>query len=161
MKKYALSLLTLTMALSSSAAFAVIGDTQTETKVITFNEVSSVRHTLTPQTNLNAGPQTINTVVASGVIESPPASTVLVQWVTVGTGSGATRQFTRVGGSDTVDLILNTPGSYQHDVEGNGIRVRTTQMQSELFGYQVALANNRDVIAGDYQIQISAQAYAA
>ena len=73
MKKYTLSLLTLSMALSSGAAFAAytVGDPLPQTVSIPFVAPSIVAHNITPVSGLQAGSLTPGTVVANGAVTMP------------------------------------------------------------------------------------------
>jgi hypothetical protein len=173
MTKYTLSLLTLTIALSSTTAFAevALGDPIHASADLVFVSPFTVSHDLVSAGDLRSGDQTVRyTPVATGTvgISGTEASSVLVEWVNGtdgGGGYGFRRTFLGSSSGGSLTLELRGGAATPSDPEGNGRRLKPYNgaPTSGNFGYVIHADNtgNVDVKADTYNIVLKAQAYTA
>ncbi|WP_339012504.1 hypothetical protein [Aeromonas popoffii] len=170
MKKYALSLLALTMALSSgaaSAAGAVGSPVVAETNVI-FQAANEFAHALTPVTGLASGLNPSTKMIATGniVLSAATSNKMRLDWVSGVdkstplqreiSGNTATNKitvyFTAVAGDTATTL----------ETIGNTSSVLLSKATSTtMFNYQINLLSGITVAPDTYKIQVKAQSWEA
>ncbi len=166
MKKHALSFLTLTMALSSGAVFAVggVGDQATQTANITFASTSNISNVITVNGSLTAGLVPATTSLATGVVtlsgDVVSHPTVAVTFVNgVKESAENKRVITKEGGGASITVHLKGitgDASTQVAVITNGISMHKIT-PTGTFNYELALADEQTVAAGNYAVQVAAQ----
>lgn len=173
MKKYALSFLTMTMALSSGAAFAAPGDalrpgSQLAETAVIFSEASGLQHQLTALPDFEGNKSiSYNTVLARGTVTLATGQTgrVALQWVNgdvVNAGEFGLRELSgseetlnklrvRIVGEDQLQLNNNTQTSSLDLVSASGNR--------NAFPYRVVIDAEQNVVVDSYTMQISAHLF--
>lgn len=163
MKKYALSLLTLTMALSSGAVFAAgVGDIKTADVDITFASPSSISHDINSIPSLVAGDMSTSTIIAKGTIRFGEATSdkVRVEFVNGTNISGTTRQITTTNGNTLNVKLSPGVGVPFSSVNNTGIIFGNTT-ESDTFSYDIIAFSGQNVKADTYKIEVSAQRWEA
>ncbi|MCW6541528.1 hypothetical protein [Yersinia ruckeri] len=170
MKKYALSLLTLTMALSSGAVFAAgVGDIKTADVAITFASPSTISHSITAQGVMEAGQVPMNTLLANGVVTTgDDVDKIKVTFVNgesrPGGGNNVSRTITGVGGEKIVVSLYAGEGVTSTQVYGNESLIFGYNAPSKSFSYSLQMGSNQGthtVEPDTYTIQVSAQRWEA
>ncbi|MCW6567308.1 hypothetical protein [Yersinia ruckeri] len=165
MKKYALSLLTLTMALSSGAAFAAgVGETATEEVRITFAAPSSISHSITAAGVMEAGQVAMDTLLASGTVTTGDNVDKINVTFTNGAtrpggGNHISRTITGESGEEIV-VSLHADGATSTQVYGNSSLIFGYSAPSSSFSYYLKMGSNQathTVKPDIYTVQVSAQ----
>lgn len=170
MKKYVLSLLTLSMALSSGMAFAEggVGEIATAQADITFTSPSTISHEVMPVAGLQAGAVQTDTTLATGTVSlmGTLAKSVAVTFNN-GTSTSSNRQIIpgKVEGNQIVVGLVpstSTGTSYRFINNGSGIQMGGNSWTNEqdVFSYMIkarSSSSTQTVNPDIYTIQLSAQ----
>jgi hypothetical protein len=168
MKRYALSFLTLTMALSSGMVFAEgLGTVASATADIGFGAPISISHTVSPVTGLTAGAVTNLAALANGVVSLTGETSHPTVAVTFADGvegtDGSKRTITRKDGRDELKVRLNTRTAdvgkltLGNITDGITLHKAGTSDISGTFNYVIQVDGNQTVAAGNYIINLNAQ----
>lgn len=166
MKKYALSFLTLTMALSSSTAFAAPASAFIEAQAdVVFIQPVGTQHDLIPTLGLIAGQLSDSTELASGIftVANPTASAAFTlidngNRAPNDAGYGHSALLNNTDGINPIDVRLERK-DYNDGVTNtpdNRFFVITPQVQGNQFGYRITTNGAQIVQAGTYNLAMSA-----
>ncbi|MGY3960292.1 hypothetical protein [Aeromonas popoffii] len=168
MKKYALSVLTMTMALSSGmvAATGPVGEAQSATANLIFTAPSGIAHDVTPSATLAANtllysltPVATGVVTLSGDVASHPTVAVTFTNGTQNWIHRNSRIITRQGGEETITVRLYETYGDQNtamSIIDDGIALNQTN-PTGTFTYQLQLDGAHTVVAGTYPVHLNAQ----
>ncbi|MBR7631070.1 hypothetical protein KAT72_19125 [Aeromonas popoffii] len=172
MKKYSLYFLTMTMALSSGAAFATgLGPGQTEQVVVSFTNPSGLSHNINAVSGLEAKRYDSRTKIADGVVtvtEGPALEKVAVRWVNGTLTEGQTQPYYRtiVGANpnNSIDVSFGSANDYLtymgEDVDTNSVKLMAPTFNTNtVFNYVINLVAGQTVAADSYTMQISAHKF--
>jgi len=163
MKKYTLSLLTLSVALSSGAAFAGLAGAESAKSVdVTFQEASIVGHTLTQMSGLQPG-NNANKIIAQGQVTTDNSGYINVAFTGSGatTGSGYAHRFDGSVATNKIWVTLqpvngNLLQRPSEDYTG-AIRIKPDVVDGNTFSYTINVHDsNNNVVADTYTISVKA-----
>lgn len=164
MKKYTLSLLTLSVALSSGAAFAgsTAGAASDKSVDVTFTESSIVGHTLTQVSGLQPG-DNANKVIAQGQVTTDNSGYINVAFTGSGatTGSGYAHRFDGSVAENKIWVTLQPVNSNllerpSEDYTG-AIRIKPDVADGNTFSYTINVYGSQANVAADtYRISVKA-----
>jgi hypothetical protein len=172
MKKYALSFLTMTMALSSGAAFAAAGDElrpgQLAEAQVIFSGASGLQHQLIALPGFEGNKSiAYNTVLAEGTVTLTSGETnrVALQWVNgeeITAGNFGLRELS--GSEDPSNKLRVKINGYDHLQANNNTTTSSIDLFSaagnrNVFTYRVATNAQQDVVADTYTMQIRAHMF--
>ncbi|WP_146181651.1 hypothetical protein [Aeromonas sp. HMWF014] len=164
MKKYTLSLLTLSVALSSGAAFAgtLVGAESAKSVDVTFEETSIVGHTLTQVSGLQPG-DNVGKIIAQGKVTTNNTGHINMAF----TGSeaysfsGQAHRFAGVADNKIWVTLQPVNGNLLERPSGDNtgaIRIKPDTAGGNDFSYTINVYESQaDVAADTYRISVKAQ----
>ncbi|WP_287145647.1 hypothetical protein [Aeromonas sp.] len=164
MKKYTLSLLTLSVALSSGAAFAnIIGPASDKSVDVTFSEGSIIGHTLTQVSGLEPG-NIPNKIIAQGKVTTDSESgNIKVAFTGAGATTGGDYSIHRFDGLVATNKIWVSlqpvNGNFVKRPSGmdGGIVIKPDTDGGTDFSYTINVGSvNSNVVADTYRINVKA-----
>lgn len=165
MKKYALSLLTLSVALSSGAAFAaVVGDAVQQNVDITFNAPGVVEHNITPVGGLEAGSLGAGITLANGSVRTGGDVAAIemrfTNAVSTATGGGFITGVFKGSSDESNTLKVKISGTKGSGASGGTSYVRIGgDFPSKDFEYDITSSAAQTVAADTYTVSVTAQSW--
>jgi hypothetical protein len=167
MKKYALSFLTLTMALSSGAAFAgyVVGTAEQKTVDIPFSSPSGLTHDIFVENGLLAGPIAENAQLAKGTVtlsQNETGQYMHVKFVNGEAVQGLVNVRTLSGTNDGQNKlkVVTYAGEGFYTVSEGLNWVIKSDTPVNAFTYNIKAYLGQTVVADTYSLTMSAQRWA-
>jgi hypothetical protein len=166
MKKYALSFLTMTMALSSGAVFATPdGLHEDASAIIAFSAESGITHELVAKDTLPAGEINIETILASGTITLGDGETQSKMYVNIVNGEripSYARSVARLSGADNsankLDVVVRSGTGFGGSNIG-GENYISSGTPVNVFRYDIKGHSTQTVAADSYTVQVRAQRF--